>query len=50
VKHKSLFSIVAFLANQILGIVDFQIEIDFFFHWLKFLQFEEMSLTIKYFK
>jgi hypothetical protein len=29
---------MAFIACQILGIVGFQIEIKFFFHWLEFLQ------------
>jgi hypothetical protein len=34
-KHESLFPTVAFLAHQIVG---FQIEIEFFFHWLEFIQ------------
>jgi hypothetical protein len=37
-KHKSLFPTLAFLAHQIRRIVGFQIEIEFFFHWLEFIQ------------
>jgi len=35
-KHESLFPIGKFLASQIFGIVDFQIETPNFFHWLKY--------------
>jgi hypothetical protein len=38
VKHGSLFPIVSFVAHQIFGIIGSQEEIDFFFHWLEFLQ------------